>query len=343
MNKTLLFLILGLTLPILSKAQIPSYIPSNGLQGWWPFGGDANDYSGNNHHGIVNGPLLTTDRFGSNNCAYSFNGISDFISTSYTGILGDNARAVSFWAKTTNTNSSMAAVNWGDSQNYPNSGKKFGCGFNVFSSGVTIDGADCALTYYSANYADNQWHHYVFQMDSAALLNQIKIYMDGNLLNTISSNFRGSSGMSTINYFNVHFGKLIHPSLTYYYQGSLDDVAIWNRTLTIPEIMSIYGGSSSCGAVTGINELLSNVSFYELNPNPANQNLIIKCNSESLTNKQTCISIFSNDGKLVKKENLQTNSNQIEQTINIEDLARGFYHINISNGQYSQNLKFIKD
>jgi hypothetical protein len=54
------------------SAQIPSYVPSNGLVAWWPFTGNAKDSSGNGNHGTVNGATLTTDRFGRNNQAYYF-------------------------------------------------------------------------------------------------------------------------------------------------------------------------------------------------------------------------------------------------------------------------------
>src|SRR4249920_1922327 len=90
-------------------AQIPGYVPTNGLTGYWPFTNNANDLTVNAYNGTVNGASLTTDRFGSVNSAYSFNGTSDFISTPYAGILGSNARAVSFWAKTTYTASSIIA------------------------------------------------------------------------------------------------------------------------------------------------------------------------------------------------------------------------------------------
>ncbi|MFM8685494.1 MAG: hypothetical protein ACKODJ_02965, partial [Bacteroidota bacterium] len=52
----------------------------NGLVGYWPFIGNANDESGNGNHGIVNGATLTSDRFGNQNSAYDFDG-NDFIST----------------------------------------------------------------------------------------------------------------------------------------------------------------------------------------------------------------------------------------------------------------------
>ena len=72
---TLLFLLLT----TISFAQIPSYVPSNGLVGWWPFNGNANDESGNGNNGTVNGATLTADRFGVADKAYSFDGVDDYI------------------------------------------------------------------------------------------------------------------------------------------------------------------------------------------------------------------------------------------------------------------------
>ena len=77
MKIQLLFFILFVR--FLSFSQIPNYVPTNGLVGWWPFTGNANDLSGNGNNGTVNGATLTTDRFGSPNCAYLFNGNSNIV------------------------------------------------------------------------------------------------------------------------------------------------------------------------------------------------------------------------------------------------------------------------
>ena len=68
MKHKLQLLICFLLLSFGAFAQtIPSYVPTNGLVGWWPFNGNANDESGNGNHGTVNGAALTSDRFGINN------------------------------------------------------------------------------------------------------------------------------------------------------------------------------------------------------------------------------------------------------------------------------------
>ena len=70
----LFILLFTLLLSLISFSQIPNYVPSNGLVGYWPFTGNANDLSGNGYNGTVNGATLTTDRFGVANRAYSFDG-----------------------------------------------------------------------------------------------------------------------------------------------------------------------------------------------------------------------------------------------------------------------------
>jgi hypothetical protein len=61
--------------------QVPNYVPTNGLVGYWPFNGNANDESGNGLNGIVTGASLTTDRNGAANSAYNFD-VSNFYSFS---------------------------------------------------------------------------------------------------------------------------------------------------------------------------------------------------------------------------------------------------------------------
>ena len=80
---------------------------NNGIVGFWPFNGNANDESGNSHNGTNNGASLTTDRFGNSNSAYSFDGASTInidhhsnLSVSTTGQI-----TVSAWSKSSQVSS----------------------------------------------------------------------------------------------------------------------------------------------------------------------------------------------------------------------------------------------
>src|SRR5260221_13841153 len=51
---------------------------TNGLASYYPFNGNANDSIGTNN-GTVHGAVLSTNRFGQANSAYSFNGSSSYL------------------------------------------------------------------------------------------------------------------------------------------------------------------------------------------------------------------------------------------------------------------------
>ena len=99
MKKTITTIAFGL-LSISLSAQVPSYVPTNGLVGWWPFSGNANEISGNGNNGTINGATLTIDRFGIQNNAYNFNGLSNYIEVSDNNSLDlTNNYTFSVWVK----------------------------------------------------------------------------------------------------------------------------------------------------------------------------------------------------------------------------------------------------
>ena len=76
-NLSLAFLSVQILLSVFSfnsiHAQVPSYVPSDGLVGYWPFNGNANDDSGNGNHGTLGNVVSVADRFGNPNGAYYLN------------------------------------------------------------------------------------------------------------------------------------------------------------------------------------------------------------------------------------------------------------------------------
>jgi hypothetical protein len=74
MKKNYMRLIVALLFATNLMAQnVPNYVPTNGLVGWWSFNGNANDESGNGNNGTVNGATLTSDRNNQINNAQKFN------------------------------------------------------------------------------------------------------------------------------------------------------------------------------------------------------------------------------------------------------------------------------
>jgi hypothetical protein len=87
--------------------NVPSYVPTNGLVGYWPFNGNANDESGNGNNGTVNGAKLTADRNGVLSGAYSFYNVNDYIDISTNNGKFDNQNyTISFWIRSNQTSTS---------------------------------------------------------------------------------------------------------------------------------------------------------------------------------------------------------------------------------------------
>ena len=92
-------------------AQVPSYVPTNGLVGYWPFNGNTIDESGNGNNGTVNGAILADDRSGNPNSAYQFNGTSNNIEiTAQFYNNGWNDYSVSLWFLTNNVSKVYQAL-----------------------------------------------------------------------------------------------------------------------------------------------------------------------------------------------------------------------------------------
>jgi hypothetical protein len=245
LNSIVLITLATLGCTVATMAQnLPSYIPANGLVGWWPFNGNANDESGNGNNGTVNGAVLSQDRFGIANQSYNFNGPNNNITVPNSNSLNivSNQITISFWVNYQN-------INDGQIKGICKGGYGIGSGYEVMldfrptSGGPYIafngGGGSAAITPFN-NYAAS-WAHVlaVFSPTSGG-----EIYING----VLQSSWTG--GMQ-ITGFNANSNNLIFGSRTPgqayvgYLYGMLDDIAIWNRALTQQEITALYTASST--------------------------------------------------------------------------------------------------
>jgi hypothetical protein len=236
-TKKLLFTIafgLGLSIALISQ-NIPSYLPTNGLLGWWPFNGNANDESGNGNHGTVNGATLTFDRYGNSSKAFNFNGTNNFINIVNSSIaaFGSQSFTCMTWFKTSATSPTN---NSGMFVRYDNcvSNSGWGLGFNSYkilglefpSSRVSNDVIS------SGTFNNNQWHQAIFIRNTAIMKDLL--YVNGVLIvQTPFSNINQLSNTGSAFRFGSCAGYQ-------FYSGMLDDIGIWNRALTQQEINELY-------------------------------------------------------------------------------------------------------
>jgi Concanavalin A-like lectin/glucanases superfamily/Secretion system C-terminal sorting domain len=200
-----------------------AYIPKEGLIGYWPFNGNANDESGNGNHGKVNGASLTKGRNGKDNQAYAFDGVDDFIQTNNDSISSDGY-AISAWFKTTNNAEGQGLViSRSQSQVdgiYLNKDRIVQCMSNCNKS--------FHLNEKTIQYNDDKWHHFVSVYDGK----QMRGYIDGQLYS-----MQDQVGTICLN-APFEFGN--DRPYARFYKGILDDIAIWNRPLSDSEVVSLF-------------------------------------------------------------------------------------------------------
>ena len=226
-----------------TQDSIPSWL-TNGLVGYWPFNGNANDESGNGNNGTVNGSTLASDRNGETNSSYSFNGISDFIQCLNSGPSGNGPLTLSFWyysnSNTTQTVFSYGGSNWGSlfdaSINWcpSGSGPFFGPSFVAEGTGISWG----SLITQTSN-----WHHVVIVVPNGATdCNSLITYFDGQI--TPSSSF-ANYGAPNLNFGTsnpIQIGKSYSTYATAIgvryanFNGLLDDIRLYNRALSASEV-----------------------------------------------------------------------------------------------------------
>jgi hypothetical protein len=234
------FLLIALVVCLFSnaQAQVPSYVPSNGLVGWWPFNGNANDESGNGYNGTVNGSTLTSDRFGSLNNAYSFDGNDDISLNNTSSLAFSNGITFSAWINATTLK--MASIV--DKMPICPSASTYAPGFRISirSNGEVHSGSGCygvgvgAIA--TSAYSVGNWVFVVGTWEPSGI---IKIFINGQSVQSIQTN------NSSINCSDpVEIGKGNVTSIYERFEGTIDDIGIWNRALTQQEITNLYNSSA---------------------------------------------------------------------------------------------------
>ena len=322
-----------------------SQIPTSGLLAYWPFDGNANDFSGNNNNGTVNGALPATDRFGNVNKCYSFNGISSHIdvpNSSTIDMPNTQDFSISFWIKTKAANNNgipLVKTNYGSWNGYiffaenTNSGYCNTPGQLSFYVGASAQGDACADNGICSDSVN--WYHIVGIHESAS--NQTYIYVNGILQNDVGSK---ASSAVTNNLMNLYFGACYTgSSYVQYFNGFLDGVRFYNKFLDQNEILALYNEADPSVGIKEVNETFNNLAIV---PNPINGNNVGLIFNSKVQGKSQ-VKFVDNLGRVVleKTEEIQFGQNNLD--FNLPNLSSGIYNLVISNDDGANTLKFIKD
>jgi uncharacterized protein (TIGR02145 family) len=225
---------------------VPSYVPTNGLVGWWGFNGNAQDGSGNGNHGTVNGATLTTDRFGNQNSAFNFDGVDDWIQVDDDATLRPNHITISAWiyVNTPTINPIVTKTRIGNPFG-PDGGEQY-CifqspynyqntagSFQIKRNGGCQNGGVGWYRIFQTNlpFSTGQWQHIVGTYDGDTM----KLYNNG-LLSGFQVPPSGPIDNCSNGTFNIGRGWVNYD----FYNGKMDNLGMWNRALTQQEITNLY-------------------------------------------------------------------------------------------------------
>lgn len=219
-------------------------IPTNGLLAYYPFSGNANDASGNAQNGTPYNVSAAKDRFGNDNSAYSFGG-NPTGGASYISIPSNNIQTNNFsysaWYYTDvalANNSLQVILDVSDGQTF--SGQAMGIASNLFSmySGPSALAFNQGSTTPIAlsqkkTFGTGKWVNVVLTRADK----KIKLFVNGKVVDSSSSATTKlpQYGSGTV---TARIGLKVDntaPSI-----GNIDDVAIWNRELSVCEIEQLF-------------------------------------------------------------------------------------------------------
>jgi hypothetical protein len=212
---------------------------NEGLVFYLPFNNNSLDFGPNSFNvGNDNSPAAVNDRLGNASMASSFNGSNQsFWLGNQSAFRALNNFTFSVWFKTTILKDQiMIAKHLGDLD-----GEWY---FGMLASGkmrlahVTDSRVNADFDF---AYNDGEWHHAVGLYDGSKL----EIFIDGNLLGSLPR-----TGQTKSTNHSLYIGK--YSGTDWFFNGSLDEVYVYNRALNIQEINELKESRSiAIGNITG--------------------------------------------------------------------------------------------
>lgn len=271
--------LLMLVVTIASASAVNQTTMLNGLVSYWALE-NLTDETGT--YTLTNNGA-TSGATGIINNAYSFDGTDDYMSANNlaTTLYSDNVGTFSLWIKTTDSGDNdniLLGVGQNDT-NYDyimlvlrNDGIRFQGPF-----GTNAGPNDVQLIAGDLNITDGNWHHIVISSDG---VNTNKLYIDGGYVAWDTTSGETNAWFNSLStspeYFTI--GALKRTSTVLYFDGLIDEVAIFDYNLSNDEVSYLYNsgspssaqqypfptpsGSSSVSVVT--NSTTSGLSFDEV-------------------------------------------------------------------------------
>lgn len=221
------------------------------------------DTSGNLNNGTYNGALYSQD--GVFNSAIGFNGTGFPVTVSNpSSIMSDQEIAVSAWFKRLGTGASREVIV--SKGTYYHAASAFSIDYEESTTRFRFSTGQCYK--YFAGVIDNDvWNHAVltYKKDVGAYA-----YLNGELLGELNNgNCNQTIPLAS---YDITLGSNY---VDYYFNGTIDEVAIWNRSLSETEIQNLYQrglGDLNLSIQSCSSANCSDGTWTELNTNSTTQN-----------------------------------------------------------------------
>ena len=230
----------------INKTLVANENLNNGLVGHWTFDGpdmtsNVADISGQGNNGSLSGQTATSTSKGVLGQALKFDGTDDYVLVS--DIDYTNQASGSLWVRFDEVASQQIFVAQGASTEIQlqMQGSLDSQEFRIrIDNAVGIEIAD-SITQAKAN----RWYHIAWVYDGT----DVALYVDGINETTYGTN----TGSGNINDFDSNYAIGARNDGMFLIDGSLDDVRIYNRALSVAEISRLY----DLGTTTRINKTLT--------------------------------------------------------------------------------------
>lgn len=316
------------------------------LRTGYTFEGNANDVIGANHLTIHGDVISTSDRFGNENCAYYFPGITPPGSTESQG----DTSAYLYLDNPDEDLNVNYSDGWSLSLWYKGGSSGVGDLEHIFTrTNDPLDQFD--ITCYEVNLYDlntplisvfkdfppSESNNYIWAEQSEANLDStvwhhvvLVVSQNTNISLYVDNTFQDS--ISDPSLFDVCTSKLF---IGYDFEGKIDDIYYYQSPLSLTQIDSLFNAESSCTTALSITDKVKS-NNYNLYPNPSSDNITLEIDNEAIG---SYIEIYDLRGKLIYQSKLFSNSN----TINVESFPRGFYTLQINplDQKYPERIKFV--
>jgi len=173
-----------------------------------------------------------------NDAAMTFNGVDSYVDAGdFSSLIGQTV-SVSMWFKTSSTFSSNEdLLSFGlQTTGSVSTQRIFFDSSGVLVASINNGAGGYATTSWSA-LNDGNWHHLVCIWEGGTVTNGIKIYVDGSLASQATSTQSLTSAVQFIIGENLHYNSN--------FDGSIDEVAVWDSALSSCDVKGIYDATTT--------------------------------------------------------------------------------------------------